>query len=522
MRSGSEDLGAGQPLSSAEALRRIVEAFPDAATREPLRVKGLLKDLAPSSRKGVHLLILAMEAGVPALLSSSAATPGRFRVEQARTLLMRNYATEEVAASWAVATWAVALGIEEALAASSIGMTGRDEPDENPGEARSDRTAARSTPVDPEPIGSADAPPWHDPARGGRTGTHASSPNDRWDTAVDAPHPARERHRRPRRRTVAAVGIGLCVIGALATAEARRSQDDFSLRLDGDVVTVTNGIRALGLGSQQQVSVRSDLLPVDTRRRLRAGAKVRGRATADAFLRDLDAQARRCASSITAPCEARPAIVPALTVSVESYPRGNVVRLSWAAPDARPGVRTVLSLNGGGPPPGCPPSLTAEGSCELTGSWDTPYQVAIVATAPGRDPFPGMPVTVRTYARPQLTVRAGDVFGFRGEKFCRVLVSARGLLPRHVYDVQVLMADDTVPETHTLQRATDARGDLHDGRLDIGADDPTASLGYYSPSGGWLTATVTDAGRLTATAQAWNCPRPAKSSATSSATSSSP
>jgi tetratricopeptide (TPR) repeat protein len=93
-------------------LRRIIDDYGRDVIEDPLRVEGLLRDLAAGHRRDVFLLVQALRTGVVrALLDAERATSGDLVAQQCVRRLQDDLGLAPDAAAWTVATWADVLGV---------------------------------------------------------------------------------------------------------------------------------------------------------------------------------------------------------------------------------------------------------------------------------------------------------------------------------------------------------------------------------------------------------------------------
>ncbi len=106
-----------------QKLREIVAHYGEAIVDDPRRCRALLLDLCGEHRREIFVLTTAQEEQVPNdLLEMKARMPTSVLVAQLTRRLMDNRALTEDAARWAVASWALALGME-IEGASSVRQT---------------------------------------------------------------------------------------------------------------------------------------------------------------------------------------------------------------------------------------------------------------------------------------------------------------------------------------------------------------------------------------------------------------
>ncbi len=95
-----------------EKLREIIERHGRSVIEDARRCEGLLRDYCGQYRREVSVLIMALEERVPFdLLAASANAPREVLLARLATRLSDHLAMSEPAARWAVASWAVALGL---------------------------------------------------------------------------------------------------------------------------------------------------------------------------------------------------------------------------------------------------------------------------------------------------------------------------------------------------------------------------------------------------------------------------
>ena len=199
---------------------------------------------------------------------------------------------------------------------------------------------------------------------------------------------------------------------------------------------------------------------------------------------------------------------PALSATLGTFPRGNVVTLTWEAPPTGPELRTTLQVGGAAPPPGCPSVLTTAGTCTFTGDYDTRYAVVVRTEANGQLSRIGPETTVTTYPQPSLAVGPGKIVTDEstGQKGCTILVTASGLAPDTTYDASLMTryweTRKESPKPAKTTAKTDARGSLRGVTLAEATDAGPREWGYAQPDG-WVRVTLAT---LTATQRSLGVP----------------
>jgi len=97
-----------------QKLRTLILEYGPALTEDARRCRALLLDYCGSYPREINVLIKALEEGIPAslrALTSCSALPTALRIAQLTQQLMDMWMLEEVAAQWAVETWALALDV---------------------------------------------------------------------------------------------------------------------------------------------------------------------------------------------------------------------------------------------------------------------------------------------------------------------------------------------------------------------------------------------------------------------------
>lgn len=95
-----------------QKLCEIIVRYGEAASEDPRRCEALLRDLCGQHRREISLLVSAMRDGVPEQLrSSKGGIPQAVLVGRLTTRLCDNLGLAPEAATWAVESWALALGI---------------------------------------------------------------------------------------------------------------------------------------------------------------------------------------------------------------------------------------------------------------------------------------------------------------------------------------------------------------------------------------------------------------------------
>jgi tetratricopeptide (TPR) repeat protein len=110
---------------AAAALHRIVHEYGRDVVDDPLRVEGLLRDLAAGHRREVFLLVQAVRTGVVQALIDAAPSAGLVGQQCVRRL-QDDLGLAPDAAAWTVATWAEVLGVTDVVTAASPAVTGRE------------------------------------------------------------------------------------------------------------------------------------------------------------------------------------------------------------------------------------------------------------------------------------------------------------------------------------------------------------------------------------------------------------
>lgn len=95
----------------AEKLVEILREYGTAVLNDPNRCNGLLRDKCPMNKREINVLIQALEAGVPGRLNGGVESVAVL-VPKLIRLLEGDYSLSAAPASWAVTTWAVALGLQ--------------------------------------------------------------------------------------------------------------------------------------------------------------------------------------------------------------------------------------------------------------------------------------------------------------------------------------------------------------------------------------------------------------------------
>jgi hypothetical protein len=95
-----------------EKLIEILTKFGPQVIKNSRQCEGLLRDYCGEHKRAVNILVLALKEGIPSdLLSAPTGLPQEIITNRLTQRLVDNLAMGELAASWAVACWAKALGI---------------------------------------------------------------------------------------------------------------------------------------------------------------------------------------------------------------------------------------------------------------------------------------------------------------------------------------------------------------------------------------------------------------------------
>ncbi|MCP3975741.1 MAG: toll/interleukin-1 receptor domain-containing protein [bacterium] len=193
---------------TGEMLRQIIDRYGTDVVDDPRRVQALLRDMAGEHRAEVAVLVAAAEEGVGAnLLQSSQGLAPEAAQRLARRLEESRSLTED-AASWAVAAWLGALGLEEP---SHADMT---RPVENETDETVAAVASRSTQQPSQPPPRKTTPPAPSPAT-------VPAPADQPPPLPRTSPPGREDDRnRNRNRIYAFIGGGALLVAAIVGAVA--------------------------------------------------------------------------------------------------------------------------------------------------------------------------------------------------------------------------------------------------------------------------------------------------------------
>lgn len=113
-----------------QALRRLIAEYGRALADEPPRLTSFLRDECGEHKAEIHVLVEAARAHVPDDLAAAQGEPVDIVVRRLAQRLVAEHGTTAEAASWAVASWAIALGRLDAAAA-------RDAPTSAPASAAS-------------------------------------------------------------------------------------------------------------------------------------------------------------------------------------------------------------------------------------------------------------------------------------------------------------------------------------------------------------------------------------------------
>ena len=93
-----------------QALVKLLASFGTSLITEPRRLRNLLSDECPGSKREISVLVKAAEENLVAQLQSSASAPWETVSGRLVSRLMHDAAIAEDAACWAVESWALALG----------------------------------------------------------------------------------------------------------------------------------------------------------------------------------------------------------------------------------------------------------------------------------------------------------------------------------------------------------------------------------------------------------------------------
>ena len=95
-----------------QKLREIVARHGSSIAHDARRLEGLLKDYSAQHRREVSVLVSALEEHVPQDLSAApSGTPRRVLLARLARRLADHRGLSETAATWAVNSWALALGL---------------------------------------------------------------------------------------------------------------------------------------------------------------------------------------------------------------------------------------------------------------------------------------------------------------------------------------------------------------------------------------------------------------------------
>jgi hypothetical protein len=106
-----------------EALIEIIRKYGTSIADDPKRAEALLRDLCPNDRCEVNLLVIAMREKVIEDLTSPPTTPAELMIGQLSARLRDNYSMTGESATWAVETWALAVGRIAESTSPSAGLS---------------------------------------------------------------------------------------------------------------------------------------------------------------------------------------------------------------------------------------------------------------------------------------------------------------------------------------------------------------------------------------------------------------
>ena len=96
----------------SEALRQLISQYGVEIERDPRRLRSLLSDICPDSKREVNLLLYAIEEKIPEeLASTSSQGYGKIQAGRFAQRLIQNRGITQEAANWTVNCWGYALGI---------------------------------------------------------------------------------------------------------------------------------------------------------------------------------------------------------------------------------------------------------------------------------------------------------------------------------------------------------------------------------------------------------------------------
>ena len=128
-----------------DKLTEILTHYGRSVLDDPRRCEALLRDLLPDHRREVHLLVSALRERVPAdLLASNNGVPQSLLLDQLAQRLHDHLGMAPAFATWAVETWAVALGVMAPRPAKRTRASKTDPP------AKSDPPAKTASPSAPK------------------------------------------------------------------------------------------------------------------------------------------------------------------------------------------------------------------------------------------------------------------------------------------------------------------------------------------------------------------------------------
>jgi hypothetical protein len=135
--------------SVRQTLCRAVQQHGRSLIDDPRRCESLLRDLCPSNKREVNLLVAALRERVPADLAASQGASTAIRIQGLVSRLQQVAGLAEDAARWAVDSWALALGVIAPDALAAAAHSERIQP----------RPAARNYPADAVPSHAPDGLP---------------------------------------------------------------------------------------------------------------------------------------------------------------------------------------------------------------------------------------------------------------------------------------------------------------------------------------------------------------------------
>ena len=98
--------------ATGQQLKRIVIRYGKAILDEPRRLEGLLRDYCPGDKRGVALLLSALQENIPRdLLAAETTLPLEIIAGRLMQRMVENRGLSEDAAGWCIEAWAFALGL---------------------------------------------------------------------------------------------------------------------------------------------------------------------------------------------------------------------------------------------------------------------------------------------------------------------------------------------------------------------------------------------------------------------------